>query len=209
MSADTRDRFLKLERPREGLPGRVDPLPDESRFEHLRSEREAPARRAEPGPAAADRFRAPPARGLETTCLPEGAQPFTRCALCEADNSLYASACASCGAALDTPEQKAFNVRLWAARRAEADAGREPPGDGAATARPAGGEEAAPPGSPLSRFLAAWPEVGWPAVAVGVALGFPALLAAFGHGRVRTAGVVLLLLSLGGLSPLRDRFTRS
>ena len=54
-----------------------------------------------------------------------GAQPFTRCAECETDNTRYAESCQNCGARLDTPAQRAFNERLWAARQAEATAERQ------------------------------------------------------------------------------------
>jgi len=209
LAADTRDRFLKLERPREAQPGRVDPLANETRFEHLGGDREAAARPPAPARAAADRFRLPRERGLEVANLPEGAQPFTRCARCQADNTRYAPACTSCGAALDTPEQRAFNERLWAARGAGEAPAEPPPGPTGAEAGadlPAG--DAADP-SLASRLLAAWPEGGWRAVALAVGLGFPLLLLAFGQGRVRAAGGALLLLSLGALPSLRDRFTRS
>lgn len=46
-------------------------------------------------------------------------QPFARCARCGADSSIHARRCDNCGAALDTAEQRAFNEKLWDARRRE------------------------------------------------------------------------------------------
>ena len=137
--AERRDRFLKLERPRAALPGRADPLPSDERFEGLGEAPAGPTGRegappeppgpgapdaAPPGRAAAGRFGPPPERGLDTGALPDGAQPFTRCARCEMDNSVYARACQNCGADLEAPEQRNFNEQLWARRQAEARAER-------------------------------------------------------------------------------------
>ncbi len=78
----------------------------------------------EGGPAvpgsATDRFRPPLERPLEVAEQAEGEQPFRRCARCEADSARFADVCQNCGANLCTPEQEAFNERLWARRRAEA-----------------------------------------------------------------------------------------
>ena len=71
-----------------------------------------------------DLFRPPPEPPLETAEAAEGAQPFTRCASCHQDGSVYATACERCGAPLDTPAQRAFNERLWAERRAQEIADR-------------------------------------------------------------------------------------
>jgi hypothetical protein len=49
----------------------------------------------------------------------EADQPFVRCALCEADNGRFAVSCVACGAAFDSPDQRAFNEQLWAKRRAQ------------------------------------------------------------------------------------------
>jgi hypothetical protein len=108
-------RFLKLERARPGGAGPVDPLPDDGRFEHL-GEEPAPAAATPIPPEATDRFRPAPERPLQTAALPAGAQPFTRCLRCQADSTVYAERCQGCGAPLDTPEQRAFNERLWAGR---------------------------------------------------------------------------------------------
>jgi hypothetical protein len=117
MAAGRLKRFLHLESPRRKPPEAPAPQA-EGRFDRM----EPPA---EPAPAAGgspaqDRFRLPPERPLELAEAPEGTQPFVRCARCETDNSLYAPTCASCQADLGTEEQRAFNERLWAARREEA-----------------------------------------------------------------------------------------
>jgi len=138
MATGRQDRFLKLERPRSGDAGRVDPLANDERFEGLgdpagapvatppgrATPRPSPPAGADPAPLsrAGDRFRPAPERGLDTAELPDGAQPFTRCARCEVDNSVYARACQNCGADLETVEQRRFNEEHWARRRAEAAA---------------------------------------------------------------------------------------
>ncbi len=122
MGSETRDCFLKLERPREGAPGKVDPLANDDRFERVGDEPGGPTPPPPRTPRpATDRFRPAAERALETAEIPEGAQPFTRCGRCETDNTLYAPTCQSCGAALDTEDQRAFNERLWARRRVEAE----------------------------------------------------------------------------------------
>jgi hypothetical protein len=123
VSSERRDRFLKLERPRpDGEES--DPLPDERRFERLGEAPGGPGGAAPVPSSSTDRFRPPPPRPLETAEGAADAQPFTRCAGCETDNTRYAETCQSCGARLDTPAQRAFNEKLWAARQAEATAER-------------------------------------------------------------------------------------
>jgi hypothetical protein len=102
LSSERRDRFLKLERARPDRGDGNDPVPSSS----------------------TDRFRPPPERPLETAEERRGAQPFTRCASCQMDNTVYAASCQNCGAELDTPAQRAFNERLWAERQAQAEAER-------------------------------------------------------------------------------------
>lgn len=43
-------------------------------------------------------------------------QPFVRCARCGADSGVHAKACDSCGAELDTAEQRTFNEKVWETR---------------------------------------------------------------------------------------------
>ena len=127
MSSERRDRFLKLERARPGGSEAPDPLPDDDRFEGIGQPPSRPPLPPAPRPSipssSTDRFRPPPERPLEVDER-KGAQPFTRCASCQMDNTLYAVACQNCGAALDTPAQRAFNERLWAERQAQAESER-------------------------------------------------------------------------------------
>ncbi len=128
MSSDRRDRFLKLERVRPGGAGAPDPLPDDDRFEGIGRQPSRPpippATRPSIPSSSTDRFRPPPERPLETDDGRKGAQPFTRCASCQVDNTVYAATCQNCGAALDTQAQRAFNERLWAERQAQAETER-------------------------------------------------------------------------------------
>jgi hypothetical protein len=130
VGSERRDRFLKLERARPGRSDPSDPLPGDGRFEDLGGEGEAqPVQGPRPGtptvpPSSTDRFRPPPERPLETAEERPGAQPFTRCASCQMDNTIYAAACVNCGVALDTPAQRAFNEKFWAERQAQAEAER-------------------------------------------------------------------------------------
>lgn len=118
---------MKLERERPDGSPPADPLPDDGRFESIGAEPRPPAQGGtapggSPVPeSATDRFRPPPERGLETAEARKG-QPFTRCADCKVDNTVYAVRCQHCGADLDTPVQRAFNEKLWAERQAEAAA---------------------------------------------------------------------------------------
>lgn len=76
----------------------------------------------EPPPAASpeDLFRAERATqldsGVEIDAVADGEQPFTRCPVCEADNSKFAVRCINCQAPLDTEEAREWNRRLWAER---------------------------------------------------------------------------------------------
>lgn len=62
---------------------------------------------------------APPSSGLELASLRPEDQPFVRCVRCEGDNSPFVDGCTHCGTPLHTSEQRTFNERLWAARKAE------------------------------------------------------------------------------------------
>jgi hypothetical protein len=129
VSSERRDRFLKLERPRQAGGDGSDRFPDDERFERIG----APSTQSSPAPGvpstSTDRFRPPPERGLEIAAPQKDAQPFTRCASCQMDNTVYAPACQNCGAALDTPAQRDFNERLWASRKDEAEAERRAASD--------------------------------------------------------------------------------
>ncbi len=112
-------RFLRLEARRpEGTPAER-PLGEPGRFGALEDRAPTAAR-----PAAGvqiERFE----RAVEEPPLtleeePPDSQPFARCARCQVDNSRYAVRCQHCGEALDTDDQRAFNARFWAQRRAEA-----------------------------------------------------------------------------------------
>jgi hypothetical protein len=239
VSSERRDRFLKLERPRQPGGSAPDALPGEERFEGIG------AGTVQPGPppgngvpsTSTDRFRPPPERPLETVGHSEDAQPFTRCASCQMDNTVYAAACQNCGAALDTPAQRDFNERLWATRRAEAEAERraaaerekERQRDAAAQARARRelAEEMARqekdriddqygpglPGRPSSdtagmRLLRLVPGAGWRIAIAVVAIGIPLLLLLFGRGQVQFAGMALLGLLIALFSPARRRTRR-
>src|SRR4051812_6769877 len=91
-------RFLHIE-PRKAQV--ETPPAADSEIERLRKERR-------------ERF----ASGLEIADQPAETQPFLRCAVCEADNGRFAERCMNCGAALGTPEQRAYNDALWERLRA-------------------------------------------------------------------------------------------
>src|SRR3954468_3943468 len=108
-------RFLHLEPRREASePETLDP-----EVERLRAERK-------------QRF----ASGLEIADDAEDAQPFHRCAICEAENGRFTERCTNCGASLATPEQLAYNDALWERMRAYEQEQSQP-------AKRAGGEELA------------------------------------------------------------------
>ncbi len=103
-----------------------------SRFSHLEKARESDA---EPPPKAAQtRFTAAPIADVaqsfvappppESLQLQEAdaSQPFIRCNVCEADNSIHAARCMNCRSHLDTAEQRAFNEAYWKRRVAEQQA---------------------------------------------------------------------------------------
>ena len=106
-------RFLRLEPRKEGGEAlAVDREAVDPAIERLRAERN-------------ERY----ASGMEIAEQAPEAQPFLRCAICEADNSRFAEKCMNCGAPLTTDEQRTYNEALWAARRAEQAAARPPPID--------------------------------------------------------------------------------
>ncbi len=113
-------RFLHLERARPDRPSGA--APDaRHRFDSLEAKQELPVSAAPLRSSVTDRFRAPAEGGLALDLAPPGEQPFVRCAECEADHERHTARCSRCGAALDTPEQRRFNERLWAARTRETE----------------------------------------------------------------------------------------
>lgn len=115
----TLSRFRHLERPRRDEPDAADAATPR-RFDLT----EPPAA-GEPEPAvpalASQRFASllPTEPASLELAEAEDSQPFVRCGVCEADNSLFVDRCSRCRAQLDTPEQRAFNERLWAVRQEE------------------------------------------------------------------------------------------
>jgi hypothetical protein len=246
VGSERRDRFLKLERARPGRSDAADPLPGDERFEGIGEPPGVePAPGRIPGPpgrppvpsSSTDRFRPPPERPLETVEGREGAQPFTRCASCQMDNSLYAAACGNCGAALDTPAQRAFNERFWAERQAQAETERREAAerekvrqaeaaDLARRQRELGEELARRerdrvdadlpdgpfprPGSDTTgmRLLRLLPGTGWRIAAAALVIGLPLLLLLLGRGMPQLMGMVLLGIVVALFSPSRRRTRR-
>jgi hypothetical protein len=97
-------RFLRLEpRKEEAQTRAVDP-----EIERLRAERK-------------ERF----ASGMEIADEAPDVRPFSRCAVCEAENGRFVERCTNCGASLTTPEQRAYNDALWERIRAHKQAAAE------------------------------------------------------------------------------------
>jgi hypothetical protein len=236
VSSERRDRFLKLERPRQAGRDVVDRLPDEGRFEDMGSPEPAPAPSSGVPSSSTDRFRPPPERPLETVGDRSGVQPFTRCASCQMDNTVYAPACQNCGAALDTPAQRDFNERLWSARRAEAEAERRASAEREQARQREAAEQARQrrelaeelarrekdriddelgetTGRPASdtagmRLLRLVPGPGLRVAIAVVAIVIPLLLLLFGRGQVQFAGMALLGVLIALFSPARRRSRR-
>jgi hypothetical protein len=114
-------RFLRLE-PRK-VRNDVEAPAVDPEIERLRSERK-------------QRF----ASGMEIAEDAPDAQPFLRCAICEADNSRFGEKCMNCGAPLNTAEQRDYNDALWAERRSAEQAKARPPPVGPAGNRALGEE---------------------------------------------------------------------
>ena len=104
-------RFLNLERARK--PDGTPP--------HGVANRERFTGDSPPVAAPEDLFRAERAAqlesGIEIDAHPDSEQPFTRCPVCEADNSKFAVRCINCRTALDTEQVHEWNRRLWAERQ--------------------------------------------------------------------------------------------
>lgn len=111
-------RFLLLERPRADRGGAPD-APGASAARVKGVERAGPSPREGVAQGHLDRFRPAPERSLELDLRGDESQPFVRCMRCETDHGRGAAVCSTCGADLDSPEQRDFNERLWQARRSE------------------------------------------------------------------------------------------
>jgi ribosomal protein L37E len=118
-------RFLHLERARSGGPTAEPPREQPDSTEERIAGVERPG--TVPGVAprhrtGADlkRFGPEPEPKLELVDS-EGRRPFTRCHRCGADSNVFATICEGCGLSLDTPEQREFDERFWAARAAEGE----------------------------------------------------------------------------------------
>jgi hypothetical protein len=118
-------RFLHLERSRadRSKPEEQPQLQSSSRFESLAQRGEVPQGAVVPE-AHLERFRgeAPLALAEEPS---EDEEYFPRCGSCESDNGRFSKECAVCGADLTTPQQRAYNKRLWQARQQELARERE------------------------------------------------------------------------------------
>jgi hypothetical protein len=113
-------RFLHLERPRAGGgEGRDTGAPAAGRFEGVLRPGPRPGAPSASG-AELGRFGPDPDPRIELLEADAAARPFTRCMRCGTDHGVFATACSSCNASLDTAAQREFNERLWARRREEA-----------------------------------------------------------------------------------------
>jgi hypothetical protein len=112
-------RFLHLELGRKSKGGEADEAVRRptARFDALEPHAAASSD-AQSAEGHLARFRAPDAELLLHE-QGESDQPFVRCIRCDVDSGRFAKACTACGADLDTTEQRAFNERLWAERRAQ------------------------------------------------------------------------------------------
>ncbi|ATB29533.1 hypothetical protein [Melittangium boletus] len=114
-------RFMHLERPRGDKTdgeGQVE-LHDGGRFESV--EGPGPATSPEHGVPEAhlERFKLHGQTPLVLDAMPEREQRFPRCIQCQTSNSRFTRACVTCGADLQTPEQRADDEARW---RTEAQA---------------------------------------------------------------------------------------
>jgi hypothetical protein len=111
---ERRHRFLNLEKRREtagvaSSPSTASPAAVETALVNQLREQRAQA----------------VASGLALETEAGEAQPFVRCGVCETDAGRFETQCRTCAADLNTPEQNAFNARLWGQLRAEAKAEAE------------------------------------------------------------------------------------
>ncbi|GAO03247.1 hypothetical protein [Anaeromyxobacter sp. PSR-1] len=115
-------RFLHLERPRDGGAA-PDPAPGAADRAARFGAVQRPGAEPEDAPvtgAKLERFGAEPEPALQL--LDRGDRlPFTRCRRCGMDSHALAVECPGCGAALDTPEQRAADERLRVERARQAE----------------------------------------------------------------------------------------
>ncbi|HEY7724166.1 MAG TPA: hypothetical protein VH880_02440 [Anaeromyxobacteraceae bacterium] len=118
--SDRLRRFEHLERPRrDGPDGDERPSAGE-RIQGVEAHGGPAGGPAVPGEVRR-RFEPPRPRLPEVADASGDEQPFTRCQRCQTDSSRYAATCTTCGEDLRTPEQRAYNERLWAEHRRERD----------------------------------------------------------------------------------------
>jgi hypothetical protein len=119
-------RFLNLERSRGDRPKPEEQpqLQSGNRFETLAQRGSAPQQSAVPE-THLERFRGEAPLALVDAQPEQDAQLFPRCGSCESDNGRFAKECVVCGADLTTPQQRAYNERLWQTRKQELAQERE------------------------------------------------------------------------------------
>jgi hypothetical protein len=118
MSSNKLSRFQHLERSRgEKTPpeGRVR-LQDGSRFESVTGPAGAPPATVAVPEAHVERFKLHGQTPLALDGAPEQAHPFPRCVRCQTDNGRFAQVCTTCGADLQSPEQRAYDAELGRSR---------------------------------------------------------------------------------------------
>lgn len=226
-------RFLNLERSRGERPksGSPSQLGSTNRFEHLSQRGEAPQSASVPE-THLERFRGDAPLALAE---PQAEQErFPRCARCESDNGRFAQECSTCGADLNTPQQRAYNDQLW--RKRQQDMAREREASQALSHEKLEAErrgDQARYGQMLEKlreeerrermgtasleyFLTGDSSIGWkllslisnPVVRTAVLFALiiiPAALWRYGVGRARTVGMVMLFAFIALMLPMRRR----
>jgi hypothetical protein len=112
MSSNKFSRFQHLERARgEKTPpeGRVR-LQDGGRFESVTGPAEAPPSTVAVPEAHVERFKLHGQTPLALDGAPEEPHAFPRCVRCQTDNGRFAQVCTTCGADLQSPEQRAYDA---------------------------------------------------------------------------------------------------
>lgn len=117
------DRFAHLERERKGeLEEKVAPSAAH-RFGAVEQGREQPVQ--VPAGAGVKRFDAPAMPDdVAVEAHSDEEQPFVKCAACGNESGKFAQWCPICGADFNTEQQRDFNARVWAERKAQLDAER-------------------------------------------------------------------------------------